>query len=335
MNKLFNIRILVVLMVVLLGFGFASKAQITIDVKMDTNIMLIGDQTKLTIESSFPANFEVKFPIFSDTIIKGLEVLNISDFDTSMVDNNLKVKQEYLVTSFDTGWYEIPMLDFQITFPDKERVDTVQSRPVYFGVVTMPLDTANAMAITDIKAPLDAPLTFQEVWPAASIALGSILLILAIIYLLLKLTRKEAIFVKKEKPKEPAHIIAFRDLDILKDKKLWQQGKLKEYYSELTEIVRAYIENRYAIQALEMTTDEIIDAFRISGDLVKDLKDNLFDLLVKADFIKFAKGSALADENEASYRFVFDFVTKTKPVVILRDEDEKHQENEISEPIEN
>ena len=303
-------------------------AQVTVEVKMDTNMLLIGDQTNFRIKANYPDTYSVNFPVFADTIVKGLEVLNISDIDTNIVDGNIELWQELLVTSFDSGWYEVPPLDFVIGIAGNDRTDTLQSNPVYFGVITMPIDTTQANAITDIKKPLDAPLTLREVLPIVGITFGALVIILAIVLLVMRLTRKEPIFVKKEKPKEPAHVIAYRELEQLKDQKLWQQGKVKEYYSELTEIIRRYIENRYAIQALEMTTDEIIDAFRISGDLDKELKNGLFDLLVQADFVKFAKASTLADENENNFKFVYHFVNETKPVVALRDEDGEEESEE-------
>lgn len=316
-------------------------AQVMVEVKMDTNMLLIGDQTNFRLKANFPEQYNVAFPVFADTITKGLEVLNISPIDTNWLNGKLELTQDFLVTSFDSGWYEVPPLNFVIDFAGYQRKDTLQSNAVYFGVMTMPIDTTQPNAIADIKKPIGAPLTFKEVLPFVGYGLGGILLILALVLLILRLTRKEPIFVKKEKPKEPAHVIAYRELDELHEKKLWQKGKVKAYYSELTEIIRRYVENRYAIQALEMTTDEIVEAFRISGDLDKELKDGLFDLLVQADFVKFAKASTLADENENNYKFVYEFVNKTKPVVVLRESDNQDEtpgnvlDDTITEPEEN
>jgi hypothetical protein len=218
-----------ILSVMLVIPQMSVQGQVAVSVKMDTSMLLIGDQTNVVFEASFPESAMVSMPEFSDTIIENKSVL---------------IRQKYLVTSFDSGWYEIPPVQFVVGFLSENRMDTLQSNSVYFGVMTMPIDTANADAITDIKVPIDAPITFKEVLPFAGIGLGVLLLAFLAYILYLKLTKKEPIFVKKEKPKEPAHIVAFRDLEALKEAKLWQKGQVKEYYSRLTEVVRVYIEDR-------------------------------------------------------------------------------------------
>ncbi|MDA3893004.1 MAG: hypothetical protein PF517_15185 [Salinivirgaceae bacterium] len=311
-----------ILSVMLVIPQMSVQGQVAVSVKMDTSMLLIGDQTNVVFEASFPESAMVSMPVFSDTIIDKLEIINIANTDTIRENKSVLIRQKYLVTSFDSGWYEIPPVQFVVGFLSENRMDTLQSNSVYFGVMTMPIDTANADAITDIKVPIDAPITFKEVLPFAGIGLGVLLLAFLAYILYLKLTKKEPIFVKKEKPKEPAHIVAFRDLEALKEAKLWQKGQVKEYYSRLTEVVRVYIEDRYDILAMESTTDEIIDAFRLGRELDRELKDDLFDTLVLADFVKFAKASPMADENEKSMLFAYNFISKTKVVEVLRDEDE-------------
>lgn len=301
------------------------QAQITYGIKMDTNMLLIGDQTNITLEASFPDSIVVSLPVFSDTIIDKLEILDISDIDTILENNIYKISQKYLVTCFDSGWYEIPSANFMIGFASANYIDTVQSNPLYFGVMSMSLDTVNTDAITDIKNPIGAPITFKEILPFAGIGFGVLLLIFLIYIFYLKFAKKESIFVKKAIPKEAAHLIAFRSLDSLKDEKLWQQGRVKEYYSKLTEAVRVYIEDRYEIPAMESTTDEIIEAFKGDDFIDKELKSKLFDTLTSADFVKFAKATPLPDENERSLDFAYQFVTKTKVVEVVPEEEDGDQ----------
>jgi len=319
-QKQYNIFLILVLL-----FGVSAqqlKAQVTVSVKMDTVRLLIGDQTKLRMEAVFPASALVGFPIFADTIIKNLEIVNIANPDTVKENGNLKVTQEYTVTSFDAGTYEVPPMNFTVGFPKSGRLDTLLSVPVYFIVMTMPLDTITRNAIADIKKPIEAPLTMAEVWPYVGYGLAVLVILFLAYFLYMKFARKKPIFEKREIPKEPAHIIALRSLDALNEEKVWQRGELKEYYSRLTEVVRRYIEDRFQIPAMESTSDDIIDAFRSGGLLTNELKNDLFDTLVRADFVKFAKATTLADENEESMKFAYNFVLKTKPVEILREEDE-------------
>jgi len=313
---------LLITLICFISLSQTSFSQVTVSVKMDTSMLLIGDQTYLVLEASFPDDMLVNMPIFADTIIDKLEILSVSNIDTIRENQLTRISQKYHVTSFDSGWYVIPPQNFIISLPKINRIDTVQSKPIYFGVMTMPVDTANANAITDIKAPIDAPITFKEILPFIGIGFGVLLVAFALYWLYLKWAKKEPLFVKKEVPKEPAHLTAYRGLDDIKNEKLWQKGQTKEYHSRLTEVVRVYIEDRYGILAMESTSDEIMEAFRISGNLDKELKDGLFDMLMLADFVKFAKAEPLANENEQSLTFAYQFVDKTKPVEILREEDE-------------
>lgn len=146
-----------------------------------------------------------------------------------------------------------------------------------------------------------------------------------------KVVRKEKIFVKKEQPKEPAHIIAFKELDSLKEKKLWEKGRSKDFYTELTDIVRSYIENRYSIGAMEMTTEEIQSEFANNSLIDKDLSNELYATLLNADFVKFAKASTIDTENQAALKFAYDFVIKTKEQDIAEINEE--QENNTTEEI--
>lgn len=308
------------------------KAQVLVTASLDTSILLIGDQTKFRLEAIFPESTQITFPVYAQTIIDKLEVINILKNDTVKVDEGIKVTQEYLVTSFDSGWYQIPPQNFIITTPQLNRVDTLQTNPVFFGVMTIPIDTTQANAIADIKKQIDTPITFKEVLPFFGYGFALVLILFVAYLLYMRFSKKKPVFVKKEKPKEPAHVIALRDLDALKELKLWQQGETKAFYTRLTEIIRTYIEERFMVPAMESTTDEIIDAFRKSKELNTELKNDLFDVLNLADFVKFAKAQTVATENESSLNFAYQFVFKTKPVEILRDEDVENLELKENEP---
>ncbi len=132
-----------------------------------------------------------------------------------------------------------------------------------------------------------------------------------IIYLVKRYRKKKPEVVVVEPPKIPAHIIALEKLEKLKNEKLWQEGKLKQYHSALSEIVREYVENRFKIQALEQTTDEILFGFR-NVSIDEESKQRLRQLLVLSDMVKFAKEQPLPHENEMSLTNAFDFVNGTK-----------------------
>jgi len=120
--------------------------------------------------------------------------------------------------------------------------------------------------------------------------------------------------VKEIIPEIPCHIIALERLEKLREQKLWQSGKLKMYHSEISEILRDYIEKRYNVNALEETTDEIMYGLRLHA-IPNDVKEKLFQILTLADLVKFAKEQPLANENDMSLIYSIEFINQTKLVI--------------------
>ena len=122
--------------------------------------------------------------------------------------------------------------------------------------------------------------------------------------------------IQPSKPKLPAHEQAMVDLETLKEQKLWQRGLEKEYYTELTDILRTYIEDRFKLNAMEMTSSEILDLIK-NQDITKSSISNLNQVLELADFVKFAKMHPLPDENELSYMNAKMFVSQTIEITTI------------------
>jgi hypothetical protein len=180
-----------------------------------------------------------------------------------------------------------------------------------FEVHTMKIDTTKGPV--DIKTVYGAPVTLKEVMPYI---LGVILiaaLIFFIFYYIRWKKKNKPLFVKPEKPAEPAHIVALRELDRIKAQKLWQQEKIKQYYSEISDTIRTYIVNRFEIPAMEQTSGETINAFKPRRDLVDEKTlDQLQHILSLADLVKFAKYSPLPDDNNLTLMNAYFFVNQTK-----------------------
>ncbi|NTW32489.1 MAG: hypothetical protein HGB12_07675 [Bacteroidetes bacterium] len=195
-------------------------------------------------------------------------------------------------------------------------------------VNTVAVDTTKA--IKDIKGPLNVPLTFMEVLPY----LIGIILLAAIVWFVfyyLHKRKKGKKLIDFSKPQLPVHEQALLALEALKNKKLWQNNKIKDYYTELTEIIRIYIEKRYKIIALEMTTDDILASFK-SVDIPNISVKRLSQMLVIADLVKFAKATPLPNEHDISLENAFEFVNETKVVElpITQQEHQKTKEIKIS-----
>jgi hypothetical protein len=275
--------------------------------ELDSTLLLIGDQVRLKFQLDCHKDQEVFFPAFRDTIIKGVEVVQTFPVDTiRMKSGRMRLIQEHLITSFDTGLHVIPRIPFFVK--KNKSADTVFSNMLAMQVVTFRVDTATAFF--DIKPQIKTPLIFAEIAVETFIGIAILLFIAIAVYIVLRYRNKKPIF-KREKPKEPAHIIAFRDLDELADEKLWQQGLIKEYYTKLTDIFRVYIENRYNIAALEQTSDEILASLTELKAIDKELMLKVKDCLYLSDMAKFAKMVPVPEDNEYNYKTVQKFVQKT------------------------
>ena len=327
--KDFSIKI-VLFFSLIISTEFVQGQQIKATAHLDSTNILIGDQIKLFLEIDYPKDVKVEFANVPDTIQEKIEVLSRTSVDTIQLDNEnmLKQIQALTITCFDSGSYRIPPYWFHIYF--EGRIDSIPSNGVTLNVYTMAIDTTRGP--TDIKMPYDAPLTLKEVTPYI---LG-VMLIGAIIFLILySIKRKKnnkPLFSIPTKPKEPAHIIALRELDRIKDEKLWQKDKIKEFYSDVTDTLRKYIENRYGIPAMEQTTDEIISSFRYRKELLNEkLFGNLSRMLSLADLVKFAKYKPLPDDNNMTLVDAYFFVNGTKAEEVKKpvestDEDKEGEE---------
>ncbi len=313
--------------------GQVHAQRIKATASLDSSKILIGDQVKLFLEIDHPKNVDVTFPQVPDTINSLIEVLSRSGIDTFEADNEkfMKQIQAYTITCFDSGAYRIPPYWFKIDMDGN--IDSVPSNGVTLQVFSMEIDTTKGP--TDIKMPYDAPLTLKEVTPYI---LGVILIGAIIFFLLYSIKRKkknQPIFARPKKPKEPAHIIALRELDRIKTEKVWQKGKTKQYYSELTDTLRTYIEDRFAIRAMEQVTDEILDSFRAQKNLLNDKNfANLSQILQLADLVKFAKYQPLPDDDNLALVNAYFFINETKKEDPKKAEKSENQENKDDDNVE-
>ncbi len=295
-------------LVVLSAFYNVGYAQrVTVEAKMDTTEFLIGDQVGLELKVTQPNNVFVGIPIFDAALTKEIEILEQSENDTSLLENgDWLIKKRLLITAFDSGYYVLPPI------PVLYYSDTIKSEPLAFIIHSVKVDTTQA--IKDIKLPYSAPISFAEIFPWAGGSLGLVLILLVIIYIIRKIKRNEPV-IKRFKPREPAHIIALRDLSRLKDDKLWQKDKIKSYYTVLSDILRMYLWNRYAIRTMERTSEEILQSLKNSDFKNEDAFNDLKEIFYTSDLVKFAKFKPIADEHEKCINGAYKFVDNTKLIV--------------------
>jgi len=329
-RTVFRLAKLVFLLFLMLHVGNVSAQRIKAGASLDSTNILLGDQIKLFLEIDHPKNIDVEFPQVPDTIAGKIEVMGRSGIDTFETDDEAFQKQiqAYTITSFDSGAYRISPFWFKVDLDG--RIDSVPTNGVTLRVHSMAIDTTRGP--TDIKMPYDAPLTLKEVLPyiLGIILIGAIVFL--VLYSIKRKKQNKPIFTMPKKPKEPAHIIALRELDRIKSEKIWQKGKTKQYYSELTEALREYIEERFEIRAMEQTSDETIESFRARRDLLKDKTfENLSQILKLADLVKFAKYKPLPDDDNMALMNSYFFVNETKKEEEKKAEEKKDENNEGEE----
>lgn len=300
---------------------FAQKS--TVRATIQPSDILIGEQAIINVEVIAPRDRNIIFPAYQDTLIKGVEVLHMLKPDTVMTEV-MTISQKYVVTSFDSTLYHIPYMmvidgtdtlktnDFGLKVSAPQLSDSTLA---YLELLkehkTDSIDFAR-LQINDIKNIQKPPFVWQDYLEYLYIPFLIALIILLIalgIYLYYRKKKKGYFFTPKIVL--PPHVEALQHLDKLKESKMWQRGMEKEYYTELTDILRKYIDRRFNIDAPEMISDDIIASVHLATD-TKSATDGLAQILKLADLVKFAKYTPFADENDLSLVNAFLFVNQTK-----------------------
>jgi hypothetical protein len=316
-------KYVLLLNLLLTAFARQSNAQtVQAEAKLDRFVIKIGEQTQLHLIARFHAADKVEFPALADSIAGKIQIVS-SKADTLFDKDDVSLKtirHNYTITSFDSGDYVIPSYAFHTQGGD------VKTQPLKLTVATVVVDTTKAAY--DIKQPLAISYSFWDwlrdnwIWVVSVLA---VLLIIGGIAYYLKKRPKKVIVVEPPKPSVPAHIIALQKLTAIGDKKLWQQEQTKQYHTEITDVIREYLESRYAIQALEQTSDEIFASLRYM-EISDENRNALRQVLILADLVKFAKEKPLPFENEQSMDNAVAFVKKTQQVFqppVVKEEDKK------------
>ena len=289
-------------------------------IKLDTNTILIGEQVDVFIGIIYKiADGEeplIQLPIVGDHLTEKLEVIKHGQIKTVRINeddpNYLAQGFVLTLTSFDVGVHSFP--SFTYVFNG----DTIQTEALIEDSYSITVQDIAPIAddqLAEIKAPLTDSMTVWEWithhWLFFFLPLIAVLVIVLILFFFL--SRRKNNVVVPTKPQQPADVVALEKLKKIDAAGLWQNGQFKQYHSELSEVIREYLERRYQIHALEQTSDEIFTALRLKT-LSKTNKERLKQLLVLADLVKFAKEIPIGEENEESMQLALSFVEETKLV---------------------
>ena len=282
---------------------------LVVSAAIDSTTLFIGDQTDLHLRATCEVGEQVQMPLLNDNLIPGIEIVDRTIIDTTQLkDGRVQYDQYMTLTSFEDSLFYIAPLPFVSSG------DTVWSESLMLNVVQPFEMDSTDIAITDIKGIYKAPIWWWGIFRWVLLALAIAGIGVGGYYLISYLRRRygdmPAVVVPTE-PSRPADEVALEKLDAIREQKIWQSGQVKEYYTQLTDVVREYIARRFEVSSTEQTSDETLRAMRVLLTDKKELYDNLRKMLTLADLVKFAKWTTTPDENEISLRNAYTFVKET------------------------
>ena len=287
---------------------------LVVSAAIDSTTLFIGDQTDLHLRATCEAGEQVQLPMLDKQLISGVEIVDRTIVDTTILsDGRVQYNQYLTLTSFEDSLFYIEPLPFV------SGEDTVWSESLMLNVVQPFEIDSTDMAITDIKGIYKAPIWWWGIlrWVLLSIAIAGVGV--GGYYLITYLRRRTGNINETMTPIEPlrpADEVALEKLDIIREQKIWQTGQIKEYHTQLTDVVREYIARRFDVSSTEQTSDETLRAMRPLLNNQKELYEQLRKMLTLADLVKFAKWSATPDENELSLRSAYAFVKETTKSIL-------------------
>lgn len=222
-----------------------------------------------------------------------------------------------ILAPFEEGEYVLP--DITVLHVTGEGSDTLLFEGLEMDVRTIPVDTVTFVP-HDIKGQIRYPVTVAEILPWAGLGIGSIALVAAIVLLVRRLVRRRR--GEDAAHRDPAYIVALRELDKYRSDKYWAPEKQKLFYSGITDALKFYMDDRFGVDAPEMTTAELFDALKGEKDIPEDMYAEMKDLFERADFVKFAKFTAPDEDNARALPAAVRFVTSTYQVQLEQDQAE-------------
>jgi len=278
----------------------AQRVELNLDFRKES--IEIGEQTELIAAIRKNQDVNVQYFAIRDSLDRNIEIAD--SLTTTGADSVIII---FKLTSFTPGEYKIPSVP--LVFSYHGNTDTLYSSPLVLTVLSPGID--EQADIRDIKPPLNLPFKLREILPETGITLVVLgLLTILLLYILRRFQKKKIMEIAERAL--PPHVFALRELDRLKEEKLWQKGRIKEYYSKLSDIIRGYLEKRFNIPAMEYVSSETMQSFRSSMPNETMLGDMLEGILVTSDMVKFAKEDPLPAINIGNMDNAYLFIGQTK-----------------------
>lgn len=290
-----------------LVFVSAYSQNVSVEAKIDSVAIMIGQQVGMTITVISPEDKVVQMPELrpQQYITPGVEIVDVAKDDTVETSEGKKIMRRLQLTSFDENAYMIPAQTIKVGGK------AYKTNQLALKVITMDVDTLHLNQFFPPKDVQDNPFSWAEWSPLFWMSALLLLLIVVGVYLYLRYKQNKPIISRIQIIRHiPAHQKALTAIDKIKQSKMQNSENQKEYYTQLTDTLRKYIEERFGFSAMEMTSTEIIARLRNSGDptMISELRE----LFNTADLVKFAKHSTLINENDLNLVNAINFIDQTK-----------------------
>lgn len=322
-----NIKWLLIV-AVFIFFAMSSRAQeVKINVSATPQKITIGDYVSLKYSTSFnPQKVRVSLPNILDTF-NHFEIVERKKIDSLEKQDVLNLSQENIISNYDSGAWYIPSVTFSVQPLDGSEPYEIKSDSILIQVATVAVDTSQPMKpiyeIIEAKAP------WWEMWLYILGALIILLIIIGLVYYYRKHIRtKTERPKKKNKNEELPWQKAKRLLQELEREKLWESGQEKEHHTQITDVVRTYIEEVLGLDCFEKTSQEIVTDVKKTLQKRKykkrgDVLDLLRNIFMTADLVKFAKSKPTEDEHLGSLRNAEQFIDSTSTFLIAQQKEKQ------------
>ena len=307
-NNLFLNRVVAFFAIALFVVS-SLTAQVSVIARLDSVEFYVGQQDGLELQVSFPSTQKLQLPPFKKgmEILPNVEIVDIANPDTLFLNDgkHLQVTQRYIITAWDSSFYYLP--------PIEVKVDTTiyESKSLAFRVFTLDVDTINSDRFFPPRDIQELPFSWDDWKQIAYGVLTVIPLAALIVFLTIMIHKGKPIFrIVRRKKKLPPHQVAITEIQRIKHERTWSAEDNKEYYTQLTDALRVYIQERYGFSAMEMTSSEIIERLTRDGD--ETSLDELREIFRTADLVKFANWSTQINENDANLVSALQYVNDTK-----------------------
>ncbi len=288
---------------------FICRAQVVFEARVDSMVLLIGQQRELTLDVTCGASQRLQMPDYKpqQPLAEDVEIVELLGTDTTFIDDGkrMQVLQRYAITAWDSTIVLLP--PFEVKVDGKP----YQSKQLALKVFTVDVDTVHVDQFFPPKDIQRNPFSWDDWKPVFWFVGINQLLALVLLWLYSHWRQnKPLIQIIRRKRKLPAHQVAMNEIERIKSERKWAEEDSKEYYTQLTDTLRNYIRERYGFNAMEMTSSEIIE--RLMQEQDETALAELRQLFQTADLVKFAKYTTMINENDANLVSAIDFINQTK-----------------------